>query len=42
MTNHVHLLLIPTTPIVTSKLMQSLGRYYAHYFNNTYQGAGTL
>ncbi|WP_231098115.1 transposase [Pseudoalteromonas luteoviolacea] len=40
--NHIHLLLIPTTPIGTSKLMPSLGCYYVRYYNNTYQGAGSL
>jgi len=42
MTNHVHLLLTPTTASGVSKLMQSLGRYYVHYFNKTYQRTGTL
>ncbi|MBQ4837694.1 transposase [Pseudoalteromonas luteoviolacea] len=42
MTNHVHLLLTQTTANGTSKLMQSLGRYYVRYFNTTYQRTGTL
>ncbi|WP_247682465.1 transposase [Pseudoalteromonas sp. MMG013] len=33
MTNHVHLLVTPTTAGGVSKLMQSLGRYYVRYFN---------
>ncbi|TQF66841.1 transposase [Pseudoalteromonas luteoviolacea] len=42
MTNHVHLLLTPTSTCGVSKLMQSLGRYYVRYFNDTYQRTGTL
>ncbi|OCQ20821.1 transposase [Pseudoalteromonas luteoviolacea] len=42
MTNHVHLLLTPTTANGVSKLMQSLGRYYVRYFNHAYQRTGTL
>jgi putative transposase len=42
MTNHVHLLLTPTTPSGVSQLMQSLGRYYVRYINQTYQRSGTL
>ncbi|KZX01582.1 transposase [Pseudoalteromonas luteoviolacea] len=42
MTNHVHLLLTPTTANGVSKLMQSLGRYYVGYFNRAYQRTGTL
>ena len=42
MTNHVHLLVTPTTSNGVSKLMQSLGRYYVRYFNQTYKRTGTL
>ena len=42
MTNHVHLLLTPSNERGVSQLMQSLGRYYVRYFNNTYQRTGTL
>jgi putative transposase len=42
MTNHVHLLLTPSTSDGVSKLMQTLGRYYVRYFNNTYRRTGTL
>ena len=42
MTNHVHLLATPTTSNGVSKLMQSLGRYYVRYFNQTYKRTGTL
>ena len=42
MTNHVHLLMTPSTNNGVSKLMQSLGRYYVRYFNHTYQRTGTL
>ncbi len=42
MTNHVHLLLTPTTTTGVSQLMQSLGRYYVRYINQTYERSGTL
>ena len=42
MTNHVHLLVTPTTENGVSKLMQSLGRYYVRYFNQIYKRTGTL
>ena len=42
MDNHVHLLLTPFATNSLSKLMQSLGRHYAHYFNNKYNRTGTL
>lgn len=42
MTNHVHLLLTPSTEKGVSQLMQSLGRYYVRYINQTYQRSGTL
>lgn len=42
MTNHVHLLVTPSTSDGISKMMQTLGRYYVHYFNNTYRRTGTL
>ena len=42
MTNHVHLLCTPTSQEGISKLMQSLGRQYVRYFNNTYKRTGTL
>ena len=42
MTNHVHLLVTPTTSEGVSKMMQDLGRYYVRYFNFTYQRTGTL
>lgn len=42
MTNHVHLLLTPHLKQGISKLMQSLGRYYVRYFNQTYKRTGTL
>ncbi|WP_346722620.1 transposase [Pseudoalteromonas ruthenica] len=40
MTNHVHLLMTPTTATGVSQLMQSLGRYYVRYVNNTYKRTG--
>ena len=42
MTNHVHLLMTPHTKEGISKVMQSIGRYYVQYFNNTYDRTGTL
>lgn len=42
MTNHVHLLVTPTSSDGVSRLMQSLGRRYVRYFNCTYQRSGTL
>lgn len=42
MTNHVHLLITPHRPDGISKTMQSLGRRYVTYINQTYQRSGTL
>ena len=42
MTNHVHLLVTPYIESGISKLMQSLGRYYVRYINQTYRRTGTL
>jgi putative transposase len=42
MTNHVHFLLTPLSEESISKVMQSLGRRYVHYFNKKYQRTGTL
>lgn len=42
MTNHVHLLVTPSTPDGISKMMQALGRYYVRYFNRAYERTGTL
>jgi len=42
MTNHVHLLVTPSSSDGVSKMMQTLGRYYVRYFNNTYRRTGTL
>ncbi|MCN4144265.1 MAG: transposase [Thiohalomonas sp.] len=42
MTNHVHLLLTPEEPDGVSRLLQSLGRYYVGYINQSYQRSGTL
>ena len=42
MTNHVHLLVTPTSSDGVSRLMQSLGRRYVRYFNHTYGRSGTL
>ena len=42
MTNHVHLLITPSTKNGISKVMQSIGRYYVQYFNFQYQRTGTL
>lgn len=42
MTNHVHLLLTPEESDGVSRLLQSLGRYYVRYFNQTHGRSGTL
>ena len=42
MTNHVHLLLTPTTPGAPARLMQSLGRRYVQYANRQYRRTGSL
>lgn len=42
MSNHVHLLCTPNTPDGIGKIMQSLGRSYVRYFNDTYHRNGTL
>ena len=42
MTNHMHLLLTPSTEKGVSQLMQSLGRYYVRFVNHTYQRTGSL
>ncbi len=42
MTNHVHLLLTPEEGDSVSRLIQSLGRYYVRYVNQTYGRSGTL
>ena len=41
MTNHVHLLCTPNTEAAVSKMMQSLGRMYVRYFNQSYGRTGT-
>jgi putative transposase len=42
MTNHVHLLMTPETENGISELMQSLGRFYVRYINQTHKRTGTL
>jgi putative transposase len=42
MTNHVHLLLTPTTKEGISKVMQSIGRRYVQYINKAYRRTGNL
>lgn len=42
MTNHVHLLVSPSTPAGLPRLMQGLGRRYVGHVNRTYQRSGTL
>ena len=42
MTNHVHLLVTPGTATGPSRLMQSVGRCYVRYINETYRRSGTL
>jgi putative transposase len=42
MSNHVHLLVTPLKEDGISQMMQTLGTYYARYFNYHYQRTGTL
>ncbi len=42
MTNHVHLLLTPTSADAVGCLFQSLGRHYVRYVNETYRRHGGL
>ena len=42
MSNHVHLLVTPSGPDSTSKMMQSLDREYVRFFNRKYSRTGTL
>jgi len=42
MTNHVHLLITPSSDNGISKAIQMLGRYYVQYFNYSYKRTGTL
>jgi putative transposase len=42
MTNHVHLLLTPSTPEACTNLMRDLGQRYVQYFNRRYGRIGTL
>jgi len=42
MTNHVHLVCTPKKSDGISRMMQSIGRQYVRYFNDTYQRTGTL
>ena len=42
MTNHVHLLLTPSTQDGPSRVMQSVGRRYVRHVNKTNQRTGTL
>ena len=42
MTNHVHLLLTPTSDTAVSLCMQYLGRRYVRHFNFKYRRTGTL
>jgi putative transposase len=42
MTNHVHLLVTPSTVSSASRMMQIVGRRYVRYFNARHQRSGTL
>jgi putative transposase len=42
MTNHVHLLLTPSTEQSCARLMRNLGQRYVQYFNKRYRRSGTL
>ncbi len=42
MTNHVHLLMTPASVGAIGRVLQSLGRRYVRYINDTYGRTGTL
>ena len=42
MTNHVHVLMTPTSATGISRVLQTLGRRYVRYINQTYCRSGTL
>jgi putative transposase len=42
MTNHVHLLITPSTDRACASLMRDLGQRYVQYFNRRYVRSGTL
>ena len=42
MTNHVHLLMTPSSAKGAGDLMKRLGQHYVQYVNRTYQRSGTL
>jgi putative transposase len=42
MPDHVHILATPTISDGISRTIQSIGRNYVQYFNECYQGSGTL
>ncbi|MFT7528809.1 MAG: putative transposase [Arenicella sp.] len=42
MTNHVHLLITPSTTDSVGQLMKRLGQRYVQYINRTYKRSGTL
>jgi len=42
MTNHSHLLMTPLNEDAIAKVMQSVGRRYVRYINQTYKRTGTL
>ena len=42
MSNHVHIMVTPSSPTALARGMQSLGRRYVRYFNDRYNRTGTL
>jgi putative transposase len=42
MSNHVHLLMTPSTPEGCGAFMHAVSQRYAHYYNRRYQRTGTL
>src|SRR4029079_14178884 len=42
MTNHVHLLMTPSTSSTIPRVMQAVGRRYVRRFNDKYERTGTL
>jgi putative transposase len=42
MTNHIHLLMTPSTSVACAALMHGLAHRYAYYFNRKHQRSGTM
>jgi putative transposase len=42
MTNHIHLLAMPSDIQGITRMMQYIGRHYVSYINHTYGGSGSI